>query len=248
VAGAAVRRRLSWQRAEVLAVRAETDRAWRLTLAPPDWPGHVAGQHLDVRLTAEDGYTAQRSYSIASAPQQAQVELVVERLEDGEVSLYLTEVLRAGDLLELRGPIGGYFLWPDGTDDGVQLIAGGSGVVPFLAMIGHHRAVASPVPVRLLYSARTAEDIIGRDELESPPTGVTVQITLTRGAPSLWTGLTGRVGAGVLAENTIPPAQRPHLLVCGPTGFVESVARDLVALGHPTERIRTERFGATGGQ
>lgn len=248
MAGAALRRRLSWQLAEVLAVRPETARTWRLVLDPPDWPGHVAGQHLDVRLTAEDGYTAQRSYSIASPPQHPQLELVVERLADGEVSPYLTGVLRAGDLLELRGPIGGYFLWPDGTDTPVQLIAGGSGVVPFLAMIAHHRAVASTVPVRLLYSARTAEDVIGRDEVENPPAGVSVQVTLTRGAPAGWTGLTGRVDATVLAARTIPSVRRPHVLVCGPTTFVEAVARDLEALGHRSERIRTERFGATGGQ
>ncbi|WP_043497518.1 ferredoxin reductase [Georgenia sp. SUBG003] len=248
MAGAALRRRLSWQRAEVLAVRRETPRAWRLVLDPPDWPGHAAGQHLDVRLTAEDGYTAQRSYSIASAPTDPRLELVVERLADGEVSPYLTDVLRAGDLLELRGPIGGYFLWPDGADGAVQLVAGGSGVVPFLAMIGHHRAVASPVPVRLLYSARTDDDVIGRGDLANPPPGVSVLVTLTRGAPAGWTGLTGRVGAEVLAAHTVPPAQRPRVLVCGPTGFVEAVTRSLVALGHHSDRIRTERFGATGGQ
>jgi len=248
VAGAALRRRLTWQRAEVLAVTAETARAWRLVLDPPDWPGHVAGQHLDVRLTAEDGYTAQRSYSIASPPDRPHLELVIERLADGEVSPYLTDVLRAGDLLELRGPIGGYFLWPEGADGAVQLIAGGSGVVPFLAMIGHHRAVASPLPVRLLYSARTDDDIIGRDQLASPPAGVSVQVTLTRGAPAGWKGLTGRVGAAALAAHTVPPDRHPRVLVCGPTGFVEAVTGDLVALGHHSERIRTERFGATGGQ
>ena len=248
MAGAALRRRLSWQLAEVVAVRPETVRTWRLVLDPPDWPGHAAGQHLDVRLTAEDGYTAQRSYSIASPPQQPRLELVVERLADGEVSPYLTGVLRAGDLIELRGPIGGYFLWPDGTDSPVQLIAGGSGVVPFLAMIAHHRALASPVPVRLLYSARTADDVVGRDELADPPAGVSVDVTLTRGAPAGWTGLTGRVDAAVLAARTIPPDRHPDVLVCGPTTFVEVVARALEALGHQTGRIRTERFGATGGQ
>ncbi|MFD1211142.1 ferredoxin reductase [Arthrobacter sp. GCM10027362] len=248
MAAAALRRRLTWQRAEVLAVRRETPRAYRLTLAPPDWPGHVPGQHLDVRLTASDGYTAQRSYSIASAPQRAELEIVVERVDDGEVSPYLTDVLRSGDLLELRGPIGGYFVWPDGSDDAVQLIAGGSGVAPFLAMLAHHRAAASPVPVRLLYSARTAGDIIGREDLEHPPPGVTVQVTLTRGTPEGWTGLTGRIDAAVLAAHTVPAAQRPHVLVCGPTSFVETVARDLVALGHDSGQIKTERFGATGGQ
>jgi ferredoxin-NADP reductase len=201
-----------------------------------------------VRLTASDGYTAQRSYSIASAPQQAQLEIVVERVDDGEVSPYLTDVLRPGDLLELRGPIGGYFVWPDGSDGAVQLIAGGSGVAPFLAMLGYHRAAASPVPVRLLYSARTAAEIIGRHDLEHPPPGVDVQVTLTRGAPDGWTGLTGRIDAAVLAAHTVPAARRPHVLVCGPTSFVEAVAGDLVALGHDSGRIKTERFGATGGQ
>jgi ferredoxin-NADP reductase len=232
----------------VLAVRRETPRAYRLTLAPPEWTGHLPGQHLDVRLTASDGYTAQRSYSIASAPHHGRLEIVVERLEDGEVSPYLTEVLRPGDLLELRGPIGGYFIWPDGTEHPVQLIAGGSGIAPFLAMLGHHRDAAGRVPVRLLYSARTAGDIIGREDLERPSVGVSVQVTLTRGAPDGWTGLTGRVDAAVLAAHTVPPAERPHVLVCGPTDFVEAVARDLLALGHYSGRIKTERFGATGGQ
>ena len=248
MAGAALRRRLSRQLAEVLAVRPETARTWRLVLDPPDWPGHVAGQHLDVRLTAEDGYTAQRSYSIASPPERPQLELVVERLTDGEVSPYLTGVLRVGDLLELRGPVGGYFLWPDGTDSPVQLIAGGSGVVPFLAMLAQHRALANPAPVRLLYSARTADDVVGRDELSDPPAGVSVDVTLTRGVPAGWTGLTGRVDAAVLAARTFPPDRHPHVLVCGPTTFVEVVALAMEALGHQSGRIRTERFGATGGQ
>ena len=229
-------------------MRPETPRAARLTLAPPQWPGHRPGQHLDVRLTAPDGYTAQRSYSIASPPERPDVELVVERLEDGEVSPYLTDVLRGGDLLELRGPIGGYFVWPAEADGAVQLVAGGSGVVPFLAVLGHLRVTASPVPVRLLCSARTAEDIVGRAELEGPPPGVGVTVTLTRGAPPGWAGLEGRVDADVLAEHTLPAAGRPLVMVCGPTGFVEAVAGALVGLGHDPARIRTERFGATGGQ
>jgi ferredoxin-NADP reductase len=247
VARTAIRRRLSWQRAEVLALHRETRRAWRLSLCPPDWAGHLPGQHVDVRLTAADGYTAQRSYSIASAPEQPGIELVVERLEDGEVSPYLTDVLRVGDLLELRGPIGGYFVWPTGTAGPVQLIAGGSGVAPFLSMLGHHRATGSAVPVRLLYSARTVDDVIGRAELEHRPAAVEVNVTLTRGAPAGWTGLTGRVDAALLAAHTVPPAQAPHLLVCGPTSFVETVAGVLIDLGHDPARVKTERFGATGG-
>ena len=251
----------------------ETPRASRLRLDPPAWPGHVPGQHLDVRLTAPDGYTAQRSYSIASPPEREGVELVVERLDDGEVSPYLTDVLRPGDLLELRGPIGGYFVWPDGPGEGaVQLVAGGSGVVPFLAMLGHHRALrerrtacgagdprdmgagdppdgeaGDAVEVRLLYSARTLDDVIGRGELEAPGHGAAVTLTLTRGAPPGWAGLTGRVDAAMLAAQTVPPAREPVVLVCGPTAFVEAVARDLVAQGHDPARVRTERFGATGG-
>jgi ferredoxin-NADP reductase len=247
VARTAIRRRLSWQRAEVLALHRETRRAWRLSLCPPDWAGHLPGQHVDVRLTAADGYTAQRSYSIASASEQSGIELVVERLEDGEVSPYLTDVLRVGDLLELRGPIGGYFVWPTGTAGPVQLIAGGSGVAPFLSMLGHHRATASAVPVRLLYSARTIDDVIGRAELEHQPATVKVTVTLTRGAPAGWTGLTGRVDPVMLTTHTVPPAQAPHLLVCGPTNFVETVAGALIDLGHHPTRVKTERFGATGG-
>lgn len=247
MARAAIRRRLNWQRAEVLAVRRETPRAYRLSLRLPDWPGHLPGQHIDVRLTAPDGYTAQRSYSVASPPEPGALELVVERLADGEVSTYLTEELRAGDLLELRGPVGGYFIWPEGSDRPVQLIAGGSGVVPFLAMLGHHRATAGTVPVRLLYSARTAAEVIGRAELAQPQPLVGVDITLTRELPLDWSGLSGRVDGAMLAGYTVPFAERPHVLVCGPTPFVETVARLLLDLGHPPDRVKTERFGATGG-
>jgi ferredoxin-NADP reductase len=247
VAGTALRRRLSWQRAEVLALHRETRRACRLSLRPPDWPGHLPGQHVDVRLTAADGYTAQRSYSISSPPERPEIELIVERLEDGEVSPYLTDVLRRGDLLELRGPVGGYFIWPTGTNEPVQLIAGGSGVVPFLSMLGHHRATGGSRSVRLLYSARTVDDLIGRDELDHQPATVEVNLTLTRGVPAGWPGLTGRIDAVLLAGHTIPPAQAPHLLVCGPTGFVETVAGALIELGHDPGRIKTERFGASGG-
>lgn len=247
MAGTAIRRRLSWQRAEVLALHRETRRAWRLSLRPPDWAGHLPGQHVDVRLTAADGYTAQRSYSIASAPERPGIELVVERLDDGEVSPYLTEVLGVGDLLELRGPIGGHFIWPAGTDGPVQLVAGGSGVAPFLSMLGHHRATGGSRLVRLLYSVRTVGDVIGQAELQHPPEAVEVNVTLTRGAPAGWTGLTGRVDAALLAAHTVSPAQAPQLLVCGPTSFVETVASGLIDLGHDPGLIKAERFGATGG-
>lgn len=247
MAGTALRRRLSWQRAEVLALRRETQRACRLSLRPPDWPGHLPGQHVDVRLTAADGYTAQRSYSIASPPEQSGIELIVERLDDGEVSPYLTDVLRVGDLLELRGPVGGYFVWPTSTNGPVQLIAGGSGVVPFLSMLGHHRATGGSRPVRLLYSARTVDDLIGATELHHQGASAKVTVTLTRGAPVGWTGLTGRVDDALLAEHTVAPARGPQLLVCGPTGFVETVAGALIDLGHQAERVKTERFGASGG-
>jgi ferredoxin-NADP reductase len=248
MARTALHRRLSWQRAEVLALHRETRRACRLSLRPPDWPGHLPGQHVDVRLTADDGYTAQRSYSIASAPQRPGIELIVERLDDGEVSPYLTDVLRSGDLLELRGPVGGYFVWPAGTDGPVQLIAGGSGVVPLLSMLGHHRATGGARTVRLLYSARSVDDVIGRTELEDQPSDVEVTVTLTRVAPAGWTGLTGRVDAALLDEHIIEPAQAPDLLVCGPTGFVETVAGALIDRGHDPRRIKTERFGASGAQ
>jgi ferredoxin-NADP reductase len=247
VATAAVRRRLTWEYADVVDVRAETARAWRLTLQVPGWTGHRPGQHLDVRLTAEDGYTAQRSYSIASGPAPGTVQLVVDRLPDGEVSPYLTEVLRPGDELEVRGPLGGYFVW-DGAEPGpVQLVAGGSGVVPFLSIIEHHRATGGDAPVHLLYSARSLEDVVARDRLDPAPAGVHVTLALTRTSPPGWTGLTGRVDRDVLSRHSLPASGRPRVMVCGPTAFVEVVAGHLVALGHRPEDIRTERFGPSGG-
>jgi ferredoxin-NADP reductase len=244
VARTAIRRRLTWQLADVVAVHRETSRASRLSLRPVNWSGHTAGQHVDVRLTAADGYTAQRSYSVASPPEQDDLDLIVERLDDGEVSPYLTDELRAGDQLEVRGPIGGYFVWPDG-DDPVQLIAGGSGVVPFLSMLGHHRVTQPSREARLLYSARTADDLLGVTELAE--SAATVSVTLTRGAPANWDGLTGRVDEAMLSTQTLPSTGRPHVLVCGPTGFVETIARTLTASGHDPSSIKTERFGATGG-
>jgi ferredoxin-NADP reductase len=233
--------RLAWQLARVVDVGRENARTTSIVLDATDWPAHLAGQHVDVRLTAEDGYQAQRSYSIASAPEDEHLVLTVERLEDGEVSPYLTETLRPGDELELRGPIGGYFVWEEPLGGPLLLIGGGSGVVPLRAMLRHHRASGSGVPARLLYSARTRDDLIYREELGSFDTA----ITLTREQPQGWTGHSGRVGRELLADVAWPPAKRPLVYVCGPTGFVEAVADALLALGHDPTRIRTERFGPT---
>jgi ferredoxin-NADP reductase len=223
----------------------ETPRVRTIVLDVRDWPGHRAGQHLDVRLTAEDGYRAEREYSIASAPGEP-VAITVERLEDGEVSPYLTEELRAGDGLELRGPIGGYFVW-DG-DDGAPLLllAGGSGVVPLRAMLRHRQRSGSQVPARLLYSARTLDDVIYRHELGAVGDGVQVVYTLTREQPPGWSGYARRVDAELLTDVAWSPEDEPRAFVCGPTSFVETVARGLVELGYPPGRVKTERFGATG--
>ena len=225
----------------MVEVAPENARTKSIVLDAHDWPGHLPGQHVDVRLTAEDGYQVQRSYSIASAPQDEKLVLTVERLADGEVSPYLTDVLEPGDELELRGPIGGYFVWQEALGGPLLLVAGGSGVVPLRAMLRHHRATASEIPVRLLYSARTRDDLIYRDELEDYET----TITLTREQPPNWNGRTGRVGPDLLAETAWSPAERPLVYVCGPTGFVEAVADALVTIGHSPARIRTERFGPT---
>ena len=222
-------------------------RASRIVLDPPGWPGHQPGQHLDVRLTAPDGYTAQRSYSIASAPEAPHVELIVDRLPDGEVSPYLTDELRPGDDLEVRGPFGGWFVWHVGLGGPLQLIAGGSGVVPFLAMLDHHRAAGSEVPVRLLYSARSLPEVFRRERLAEPDRNVRVDLALTREAPPGWTGETGRVDRSVLRRLAFPPEAEPQVFVCGSTGFVDAVASAMIELGHASERIKTERFGATGG-
>jgi ferredoxin-NADP reductase len=258
--GTAVRGRLIWQMATVVDTTWETPQTKRIRFALPDWPGHSAGQHVDVRLTAEDGYTAQRSYSIASPPEHSdlgyshigisemgisEIELIVERLADGEVSPYLTDELRAADLVELRGPIGGYFVWPEHADAPVQLIAGGSGVVPFLSMLAHHRLSGGGTPVRLLYSVRSDAEVIGRPEL-APRPDLNVTRTYTRAVPPGWTGPTGRVDLKLLAEHTVPVVQRPHVLVCGPTTFVEAVSRGLLRLGHDPSRIKTERYGGMG--
>ena len=220
---------------------AETARTTSIALDAVDWPGHLAGQHVDVRLTAEDGYQAQRSYSIASAPEDEHLVITVQRLDDGEVSPYLTETLVPGDELELRGPIGGYFVWREAVGGPLLLVAGGAGVVPLRAILRHHRAVASEIPVRLLYSARTRADLIYRAELDGHDT----IIALTDEQPPEWDGRTGRIDSAFLAETAWPAAERPLVYICGPTGFVEAIADALVTLGHDPSRIRTERFGPT---
>jgi len=247
MAGTAVRGRLTWQTATVSAVMDETPAVRTLSFEVPDWAGHRAGQHLDIRLTAEDGYRAERSYSIASAPGEP-VAITVERLDDGEVSPYLTQDLQPGDEIELRGPIGGYFVWDGRASDSAPLLllAGGSGVVPLRAMLRHRSRVESSVPVRLLYSARTWPDVIYRSELGEEPDGVQVIYTLTRQQPPGWTGYARRVDQAMIAEVAWPVAQAPRAYVCGPTNFVEAVAADLVALGYPPLRVKTERFGASG--
>jgi ferredoxin-NADP reductase len=243
MAGTAVRGRLTWQVATVAAVTDETPSVRTIELSVPDWARHQAGQHLDIRLTAEDGYRAERSYSIASAPGEP-VAITVERLEDGEVSPYLTQELRPGDDLELRGPIGGYFVWPgDAGSAPLLLVAGGSGVVPLRSMLRDRRNSGRAAPVRLLYSARSLADVIYRAELDQQQDGVVVIYTLTRQHPSGWTGHTGRVDAALLADAAWPTGEQPLAYVCGPTPFVEAVAAGLVGLGYPPQRVKTERFG-----
>ena len=243
----ALPRRLTWQVGTAVEVVPETPRTRSIALDLPHWSGHRPGQHVDVRLTAEDGYQAQRSYSIASAPEDDHVVLTVERLENGEVSPYLVDELRTGDELELRGPIGGYFVWAESLGGPLLLVAGGSGLVPFRSMWRHHRAVHGRVPVRLLCSARSLPLLIYRDELSQiTGDGVEVSVTLTREQPEGWQGYRGRIDQDLLAEVSWPPDERPLIYVCGPTGFVEATANALVALGHEPNRIRTERFGGTG--
>ena len=239
-----------WQQATLHDKRTETERAATLRFDTDGWPGHRAGQHVDVRLTAEDGYQAQRSYSIASPPEDdGDVALTVERLDDGEVSPYLVDDMAPGDMCELRGPIGGWFVW-DAADGGpLLLVAGGSGVVPLMSMLRHRAALRSEVPARLLLSARTLDDVLYADELRALDVGddaLAVSITLTRTAPPDWTGYHRRVDEAMLEEVAWPAADRPHAYVCGPTPFVEAVAASLVDLGHDPGLVKTERFGATG--
>jgi len=245
MARAAVRGRLSWTLADVVDLVDETPKVRSIVLDVPGWSGHRAGQHVDVRLTADDGYQAERAYSIASAPGEP-LAITVERLDDGEVSPYLTEEARPGDQLEVRGPIGGYFVWEAETGGPLLLAAGGSGVVPLRAILRHRSLVGSSVPVRLLYSSRSWEDVIYSSELDMPAYGVEVIHTLTRSQPPKWHGYARRVDRQMLTEVAWPAADRPLAYVCGPTNFVESVAAGLVGLGYPPGRVKTERFGATG--
>ena len=250
MARTAVLERLNWKLGEVVELIDETPRVRSIILDVPKWTGHRAGQHVDVRLTAEDGYQAQRSYSIASPPDQNRLMLTVERLSDGEVSPYLVDELRPGDVIELRGPIGGYFVWEARIGGPLLLVAGGSGIVPLMAMLRHRAASGSTEPARLIYSSGSFEDIIFREELErltARSDGVEVIHTLTRSQPPGWNGYARRIDAQMLADTAFPPASRPVTYICGPTSFVEAASRALVLLGHEAKRIRTERFGPTGG-
>jgi ferredoxin-NADP reductase len=226
----------------------ETAHAKTIVLDIPGWPGHVAGQHVDVRLTAEDGYQAERSYSIASAPESPELSLTVVVFEEGEVSPYLVEELRVGDEFEVRGPVGGYFTWRVENGGPLLLVAGGSGLVPLMAILRHHAAQGSTVPVRLLVSTRSLNDVLYRDELAAMAgrAGVEVSYTLTREQPAGWTGFGRRVDAEMLTAVGPSPGDDPRVYVCGPTAFVEHVADRLVELGHAPAAIRAERFGPTG--
>jgi ferredoxin-NADP reductase len=247
-------RPIPWRTATVGAIVQETPRVRTIVLDAPGWPGHRAGQHVDVRLTAEDGYSTERSYSIASPPETASVSLTIERLEDGEVSSYLVDELRVGDALELRGPIGGHFVWDVGDGGPLVLVGGGSGIVPLMAMLRHRATLREDVrlatPALLLYSSRSWSEVIYRDELAqlaSSDASLTVTLTITREPPPGWTGFRRRIDRAMLASVVAPASVRPRLYVCGPTPLVESVADTLVSLGYDPATVRTERFGPTGG-
>jgi ferredoxin-NADP reductase len=245
----AIRRRLTWQVGTVTEVRAETSSARTVVLDVPDWPGHLAGQHLDVRLTAEDGYRASRSYSIASAWTGTTIDLTVEQVPDGEVSPYLVEVLKVGDPLEVRGPVGGWFVWKPEQEGPIQLIGGGSGVVPLMAMLRAHATEGSSRQVRLLYSVRRPASVIYVHDLKEVAMSQDVEVTFayTREAPPGETRPPARVDAELIKSVAFSPEEQPTVYVCGPTPFVEAVADALVGLGHVPADIRTERFGPTGG-
>lgn len=241
--------RLFWRTAEIIAVRDEAEHARSLLLRMDGWAGHQAGQHVDVRLTAPDGYQAQRSYSISSAPQASQLELLVDYVPDGEISPYLTREARVGDRFELRGPIGGYFIWTAAQGGPLLLIAGGSGIAPLASILAYRAGAARGTPTRVLYSVRTAQDIIFKERIEAwqdEDPAVTPFFTLTRSAPSGWKGYTGRIDSIKLREVAFAAGDAPLAYVCGPTAMVEQVADALVGLGYPAERVRTERFGPSG--
>ena len=242
-------RRLEWQLAEVRDVVTETPRVKSLHLLATGWPGHLPGQHVDIRLTADDGYQAQRSYSIASPPEEELLALTVERLNDGEVSPYLVDELRVGDQLQLRGPIGGYFVWTTAKGGPLCLIAGGTGITPLMAMLRHRDRSSSRTPTLLLYSARSLDDVVYQKELKElarRDSSLRVVYALTREQPKDWTGHRGRINKALLAETCFPVAQDPAIYVCGPTGFVENVSGLLVELGFDHFSIKTERFGPSG--
>ena len=245
----AMRRRLTWQIAKVSDVVDETPRTRSLFLNLRGWPGHRPGQHVDIRLTGEDGYQAQRSYSIASAPEAARLAITVERIDGGEVSPYLAGFVEPGDRFELRGPIGGYFVWTAATSEPLFLVAGGSGIVPLMAMLRHREAAASTVPALLIYSSRSIENIIYREEIDrmsADDGGLVVFHTLTRRQPEGWAGGSRRIDREMLKSVGIAPAAMPRIFICGPTPMVETAATALREIGHAPERIRTERFGPTG--
>ena len=236
--------RLRWEPGEIAEVTPETARVKSLTIELPSWPGHRAGQHVDVRLTAEDGYQAVRSYSVSSPPEPRRVTVTVERIDDGEVSPYLVDEARPGDFLEVRGPIGGYFVWEPNLGGPLFLVAGGSGVVPLASMVRHRAELDGNVPVRLLYSSRSAAEAIFREELERL---AQVTHTFTRSAPPGEPGYRRRIDREMLAEVSWPASEDPLAYVCGPTRLGEQVAADLVELGYDPMRVKTERFGPTGG-
>ncbi len=241
---------MKWTLGRVAEVAQETPRVASLFLDVPGWPGHLAGQHVDVRLTAEDGYEAQRSYSIASPPEHTRIAITVERLEDGEVSPYLVGEVHTGDQVELRGPVGGFFVWRADDVRPLLLVAGGSGVVPLMAMPRHRALSGTKTPARLLYSSRTFEDIIYRDELDrlaSAGDGLTLHHTLTRAHPEGWRGYSRRLDGPMMGEVAWPKSDSSAVFICGPTAFVEAAAGLLIDLGYDPGWIKTERFGATGG-
>lgn len=246
-----MRKPLDWQIATVSNIRDETPKVKSFTLALPNWMPHRAGQHYDLRLTAEDGYQAQRSYSIASEPERTgQVDLTVERIEDGEVSSYMHEVLMQGDRLEVRGPIGGYFVWDANMHEPLLLIGGGSGVVPLMSMLRHRAAAGAHNPTCLLYSSRGPDEIIYRqelDQLSAGRDGLEVVHTLTRAQPPGWKGYARRIDRDMLSEVLKPLGKSAQVFICGPTSMVESAAEALVQIGLKPGQIRTERFGPTGG-
>jgi ferredoxin-NADP reductase len=239
---------MSWRPATVASVRPESPAARTVVLQVPGWPGHQAGQHVDIRLTADDGYTASRSYSIASVADGELVEVTVERLDDGEVSPYLVDVVAPGDRLEVRGPVGGWFVWRPEQAEPVLLVGGGSGVVPLMSIVRRHVASGSSAPLRLVYSLGDPDAALYRDELAGlAADGLSLTYVYTRRTPDGWPRPPGRLDAGLLAASAFPPAESPTSYVCGPTGFVETAADLLVDAGHDPRRVRTERFGPSGG-